>query len=122
MDVDVIIPGHGPITDKGGVRAVKSYWEYVVALVMRRHAAGMSAKEAAYDIVRGADFRCRPFAQWNSPERLIVSVYTLYRNWRGRTGHLKPMETLDMMIKQAMLAQELPDAQPASMRVRRKST
>jgi len=26
MDVETIIPGHGPITDKNGVQQVKAYW------------------------------------------------------------------------------------------------
>src|SRR5690606_13065375 len=30
MDVETIIPGHGPITDKDGVRQVRQYWEYLV--------------------------------------------------------------------------------------------
>jgi len=116
MDVQAIVPGHGPITDKCGAQQVKAYWEFVVAQVRRRYDAGMSAKDAVYDIVRSQDFLCQPFAQWNSPERLIVSAHTLYRNWRGQFGHLKPVQMLDMMIKQAMLAYELPDAQPAIMR------
>ncbi len=116
MDTDAIVPGHGPITDKDGVYQVKAYWEFVVAQVRTRYDKGMSAKTAAYDIARSQDFLSQPFAQWNSPERLIVSAHTLYRNWRGNFNHRTPMELLDMMIKQAMLADELPDAPPAIMR------
>jgi cyclase len=29
MDVETIVPGHGPITDKRGVEAVKGYFEYI---------------------------------------------------------------------------------------------
>lgn len=116
MDVDMIVPGHGPITDKNGVYQVKAYWEFVVAQVRTRYNKGLSAKSAAYEIARSQDFMRQPFAQWNSPERVIVSAHTLYRNWRGHFGHRTPMEMLDMMIKQALLAHELPDAPPAIMR------
>lgn len=116
MDVETIVPGHGPITDRSGAAQVKAYWEFAVDQVRRRYDKGMSAKDAVYDLVRRQDFLGQPFAQWNSPERLIVSAHTLYRNWRGRFGHLKPIQALDMMIQQAMLAHELPDAPPAIMR------
>lgn len=116
LDVDIIVPGHGPITDKEGVRQVKAYWEYVVAHVRSCHQKGMSAKAAAYAVACSPEFRRQPFAQWNSPERLIVSADTLYRNWRGNFAHRGPLEILDLLIKQGMLAHEFPEAQPAIMR------
>ncbi len=116
LEADLIVPGHGPVTDQQGVRQVKTYWEFVVAQVRTRYDQGMSAKAAAYDIARSQDFLSQPFAQWDSPERLIVSVHTLYRNWRGNFRHRTVVELSDMMLKQAMLAGELPDAPPAIMR------
>lgn len=118
MDVDIIVPGHGPITDKGGVERVKAYWDYVRAKVRDRHAAGISAKNAAYDIVRGDDFAQGPFAEWNSPERLMTSVHTIYRHLEGQTGSPNKRELLYILRKQALLAHALPDAQPAVMRMR----
>jgi glyoxylase-like metal-dependent hydrolase (beta-lactamase superfamily II) len=118
MDVELIVPGHGPITDKGGARQVKAYWEYVNAQVRRRYAAGMSPKDAAYDIVRSDDFARQPFAGWNSPERMMTNVHTMYRHLQGRADHPKVPELMNIMRKQALLAHELPDAQPAVMRKR----
>ena len=40
MDVDVVVPGHGPVTDKSGVRAVRDYLAFVDAEATARHAAG----------------------------------------------------------------------------------
>ena len=116
MDVDLIVPGHGPLTDKSGVHQVRAYWEFVVAQVRTRYDKGLSAKAAAHEIAHSSDFMRQPFALWNSPERLVVSAYTLYRNWRGNFKHRTPLEMLDMMIKQGILAHELLDAQPAIMR------
>jgi len=118
MDVETIIPGHGPITDKNGVRQVKAYWEYMAAQVGQRYARRMSAVDAARDIAHGAEFAHQPFANWNSPERIVVSTHTIYRNLRGQTRHLQPLDLLTLLWKQAMLAHELPDAQPAVMRKR----
>lgn len=118
MDVDTIVPGHGPITDKTGVQMVKSYWAYLNIHVPRRYEAGLSAKDAAYDIVLSGDFSGQPFADWNSPERIMTNVHTMYRHLQGRTAHPKAPELINIFRKQALLAHELPDAQPAVMRKR----
>ena len=118
MDVETIVPGHGPITDKNGVRQVKAYWQYVAAQVGQRYSARISAVDAARDIAHSAEFARQSFAHWNSPERIVVSTHTIYRNLRGETRHPQPLAMLKLMWEQAMLAHELPDAQPAVMRKR----
>ncbi len=73
MDVEAIVPGHGPITDKAGVRKMQSYLAFVDAEARKRHAAGLTAWEAAQDIALGE------FASWRDAERLAVTVDTVYR-------------------------------------------
>lgn len=73
MDVDVIVPGHGPVTDKDGVRGMRSYLAYVEEQTRKRHAAGMDAWEAAQDIALAE------FGAWEDPERIAVTVDTIYR-------------------------------------------
>jgi cyclase len=118
MDVDVIVPGHGPITDKNGVRQVKAYWEFVMSQVQQRYSANLSAAEAARDIVLSREFTQQPFSRWNSPERMMTTVHTLYRHLQGRADHPKIPELLNILRKQALLAHQLPDAEPAIMRKR----
>jgi len=77
MDVDVIVPGHGPVTDKDGVRQVRDYLAYVDAEARKRYEAGMSAEEAAKDIALGE------YASWLDAERIAVNVDTLYKEYRG---------------------------------------
>jgi hypothetical protein len=118
MDVDIIVPGHGPITEKDGARQVKTYLNYVADHVRKRYNAGMSPADAAYDIALGSEFARQPFADWNSPERIMVTVHTMYRHLQGRTDHPKTLELLNIMRKQALLAHQLPNAQPSVMRMR----
>jgi cyclase len=118
LDVDLIVPGHGPLTDKEGVRAVQAYWEFMQAQLRQSFDAGLSASAAARAAVLNAEFARQPFAEWNSPERIMVSAHTQYRHWRGQTKPLKTLELLNIMRRQALLAYELPNAQPAIMRNR----
>jgi glyoxylase-like metal-dependent hydrolase (beta-lactamase superfamily II) len=74
-DVETVVPGHGPITDMAGVRAMKHYLEYVRDEARQRYAAGLGYEEAARDI------SLRPFADWTDPERIVVNVQSLYREF-----------------------------------------
>ncbi len=77
MDVDVIVPGHGPITDKAGVRRVADYLAYVDGEARKRFDAGLPVREAALDIALGE------FSSWGDAERIAVNVDSLYREYRG---------------------------------------
>tara|TARA_R110001599_G_scaffold353231_1_gene590989 strand:+ start:66672 stop:67658 length:987 start_codon:yes stop_codon:yes gene_type:complete len=77
MDVDYIVPGHGPMTDKRGVARVREYLEYVRDQARSRYDAGMGALEAARDI------ELSEYAAWADPERIAVNVDTLYREFSG---------------------------------------
>ena len=75
MDVDVIVPGHGPLTDKAGVREVADYLAYIRNEARARFDAGLSAEAAARDIGLGR------YASWKDAERIAVNVDTLYREF-----------------------------------------
>lgn len=79
MDVDTVVPGHGPLTDKAGVRAVRDYLAFVEAEAAGRHAAGIDAFDAARDIgaALAADER---FSGWGEFGRIAVNVDTVYRS------------------------------------------
>ena len=75
LDVETIVPGHGPITDKAGVRTVRQYLEFVDREARARFKAGLSAPDAIKDIALG-DYR-----NWLDAERLAVNVHSLYREY-----------------------------------------
>jgi cyclase len=116
LDVDVIVPGHGPMTDKAGVRRLRAYWEFLDVRIRRCREAGMSAWAAAREIALSAEFAAQPFAAWDSPERIVVSVDTQYRHLAGRTRQPGKLGRLDLSRKQALLADRMPDAEPHSQR------
>jgi glyoxylase-like metal-dependent hydrolase (beta-lactamase superfamily II) len=77
MDVETIVPGHGPITGKQGVIEVKTYLEYIFEEARKRYEAGMPALEAAMDIPLDR------YATWTDGERIAVNVASIYRELRG---------------------------------------
>ena len=62
------------------------------------------------------EFSKQPFSGWNSPERMMSNLYTLYRHFKGRTNSPTVPALLNIMRRQAMLAHRLPEAEPAIMR------
>ena len=91
LDVDVVVPGHGPLTDKAGVRRVKEYWEYLLAETRDRFDAGLSADEAARDIA------FEDFSHWLDRERVAVNVDTIYRELSGDRSKRDPLAMLARM-------------------------
>ena len=64
LELDVIVPGHGPVTDKRGVQAVRDYFVFIDREARLRYDAGMDIEQAALDIDLGA------FRDWRDAERL----------------------------------------------------
>jgi cyclase len=93
LNVEAIVPGHGPITDNAGVRKVQEYLRFVDREARKRFDAGMSADEAALDIALG------DYDAWGDAERIAVNVDTLYRGYAGGTGRSSPIELFARMAK-----------------------
>ncbi len=77
LDAETIVPGHGPITDKRGVTAVRDYLVYVRDQARLRFDAGMGAFDAAQDI------SLTDYDSWGDGERIAVNVATLYKEFSG---------------------------------------
>jgi glyoxylase-like metal-dependent hydrolase (beta-lactamase superfamily II) len=79
-DVETVVPGHGPVTGREGIRAVKDYLELVQVEARKRYDAGMPYEEAARDI------EFTRFADWIDRERIVINVFTCYREFAGDTS------------------------------------
>lgn len=87
MDIDTVVPGHGPVTDKGGVAQVRDYLAFVDDQSRQHYAAGDDAWEAARAIAR--EVGARPdFSCWGEFGRITVNVETAYRSLDP--GHSTP--------------------------------
>lgn len=110
MDVETIVPGHGPVTDKDGLAQVKAYWEFTERAARQHYAVGTPPAEAAFAIAASAAFRETPWAGWRAPERLMTNVHLLYREFAGNAAPLGAAAKVGLMRKQALLARALSGA------------
>ena len=104
MDVDLIVPGHGPITDKHGVAKVRHYLQYVRDQARARYDAGMDVFEAAKDI------ELTEYSAWSDPERIAVNVDSLYREFSGEQTTTDIVELFGRMAEMAGFGPASPDA------------
>lgn len=78
MDVETVVPGHGPVTDKAGVVAVRDYLTTVLGAAREHHANGVDAFEAARQILREmqGNAATRDLREFG---RIAVNVDAVYR-------------------------------------------
>jgi glyoxylase-like metal-dependent hydrolase (beta-lactamase superfamily II) len=91
MDVEVIVPGHGPITDKRGASAMIAYLEYIRQEANKRFGAGMTILKTTRDI------DLKEFEGWHDPDRLVFNVIAAYREYSGFTEEGFPTEKLFLL-------------------------
>ena len=72
MDVDVVVPGHGPVVGTEAVVEEREYLWWLEREATARFEAGMSAADAARDLANG-------YPQWGDAERIVVNVAAVYR-------------------------------------------
>jgi len=93
MDAPTVVPGHGPVTDADGIRAVRGYLVHVLEQADAAHRTGMSFVEAADNIDLGE------YASWLDAERVVVNVYQRYRELDPDTPQLPAMGLLAMQAE-----------------------
>ncbi|MGB9251008.1 MAG: fumarylacetoacetate hydrolase family protein [Mycobacterium sp.] len=93
LDAPTVVPGHGPITDADGIRAVRGYLVHISEQAEAAYRKGLSFVEAADTIDLGE------YASWLDAERAVINVYTRYRELGPDTPQLPPMGLLAMQAE-----------------------
>mgnify|MGYP002278688820 CR=1 FL=1 len=104
LDVETVVPGHGPISTKEDVRAMRRYLTELRDEARKRYEAGLDWVEASEQIV--ADF----FNDWIDRERVFINVNSLYREFAGDTRPPSAMKVFAEMAK--WYWKEYPDRHP----------
>jgi cyclase len=95
MDLEVIVPGHGPLTGPRAVGETKAYFEYLYEQARVYHADGRTALEAARSISLDR------WIDWRQPERLVVNLANIYLELSGDPEPLNPLGAFQQMAELA---------------------
>ncbi|WP_249375579.1 MBL fold metallo-hydrolase [Streptomyces sp. I05A-00742] len=77
LDAEIVVPGHGEVTDPGAYDRVESYLRFVGELARTAHAAGRTPLEAAREADLGE------FAALPESERLVANLHRAYAELDG---------------------------------------
>ena len=95
MDVERIVPGHGPVGTKTDLRELRDYFTLLRAEAKQAHDAGMSADQASREIYP----KLGRFGTWEEAERIYPNVLRLYQEFEGRLA-----EPLDLQAASGGMA------------------
>jgi glyoxylase-like metal-dependent hydrolase (beta-lactamase superfamily II) len=87
LDAEVIVPGHGPIVDKAGVRQMLDWIVYLRDEAKKRYDAGLTVEETVRDI----DVY-EPIAKWIDADRIVSNVNLLFGEFGGGPGMITSLE------------------------------
>lgn len=92
MDVETIVPGHGPVGGKKELRDMRAYLIYIRREAKKRFDEGMTAEQAARDVRLGV------YARWREPERILPNIMRLYQEFSDELDQmLSPVEVFEGM-------------------------
>jgi cyclase len=90
-DVETVVPGHGPITDKVGVRELRNYLSILRDETRARFEAGLTWIEASEEIINDH------FTHWLDRERVFINVNSLYREFDHNAEIPSVMQVYEVM-------------------------
>lgn len=91
LDASTIVPGHGPVTDPDGVCVMRGYLEHVRDQADTLYDKGLSLHEALGAIDLGE------YRSWLDSERVVVNLYTRYRELDSDQPELDALTLFGMM-------------------------
>ncbi len=95
MDLDVIVPGHGPLAGHPEIRELRAYLEYLYVEARRCHEQGMTPLQAARSMSLDR------WADWGERERLAVNIAGIYAELSSDPQPPNPLEAFQLMADMA---------------------
>ncbi|QKV97077.1 MBL fold metallo-hydrolase [Streptomyces sp. NA02950] len=91
LDVETVVPGHGPVTDKAGVQETQAYLAYVERAATECFNQGRPFEEAVAGIPLGR------FGVWSEPGRLVQNVANVYQHLDPAFPRLSHIDVMKRM-------------------------
>jgi cyclase len=79
-EVDVIVPGHGPLGGKKDLVEMRDYLTLLADAARKGIAAGIGAGRVAAELDLGK------YATWTDPDRVVNNVARVYSELKGTVG------------------------------------
>lgn len=96
---DTYVPGHGPVCGRAEVEAVRDYIDWVLREAIPRLERGESATKAARALLLSDEFETLPWAAWDNPTSLVLTLHTEQYVRAGGRGHLHPRLRARAMVQ-----------------------
>jgi cyclase len=103
---EVIVPGHGPVTDVNGLRSMEAYLRHLVSEGAKLKEKGLTPLEASYEIDLG------PYADWKEPERIVLNLMRLWLELDGERASTR-IDGMDAFAAMASFAAAVAPSHPA---------
>jgi glyoxylase-like metal-dependent hydrolase (beta-lactamase superfamily II) len=88
LGAETFVPGHGPICGQAEVDLLGDYFEWVQREGVSQLDRGIAPATAARRLLLSDDFKSLPWASWDDPARLVVTLCTEQYVRDGGSGHL----------------------------------
>ncbi|MGB0871805.1 MAG: MBL fold metallo-hydrolase [Solirubrobacterales bacterium] len=88
LGADRYVPGHGPVCGQEEVNLVRDYFEWVQREGVSQLARGVKPVKAARNLLLSDEFAQLPWADWDDPARLVVTLCTEQHRRDGASGQL----------------------------------
>jgi glyoxylase-like metal-dependent hydrolase (beta-lactamase superfamily II) len=93
MDLELIVPGHGPLAQPAAVAELRAYFEYLYAQAGALHDKGCTPVQAARELSTDR------WADWGEGERLAVNLATIFRELEGAPTPAGALEAFAQMAE-----------------------
>ncbi|MGK2877498.1 MAG: MBL fold metallo-hydrolase [Solirubrobacterales bacterium] len=88
LGAETFVPGHGPISTQREVDLVREYFEWIAAEGIPQLEQGVAPSKAARKLLLSSEFASLPWAVWDDPARLVVTLSTEQFRRDGGKGQL----------------------------------
>jgi len=107
LGATTFVPGHGPVCSQAEVDLLREYLEWVAAEGGQRLERGVAPARAARDLLLSDEFGSLPWAGWEDPARLAVTLSTERFRRDGGVGHLAGWGRTKAVMQMQRLKAEL---------------
>jgi glyoxylase-like metal-dependent hydrolase (beta-lactamase superfamily II) len=91
LEVDVIVPGHGPIAGVEAIVELEQYLQYLYEQARIDHREGRTPLQSAQRLLG------ERWTDWGNPERLVVNIANIYSELDGAHEPVNPLAAFEQM-------------------------